>query len=69
MRVGVELISGVFVGVVIGYYVDTYFDSSPWGLIVFMVLGSAAGFLNVYRVVARECQGDGEKSDEEVSDD
>jgi ATP synthase protein I len=50
-NVGVELVSGVFVGVGFGLFMDWVFGSSPWGLISFFILGSAAGMLNVYRAL------------------
>lgn len=48
-NIGAELVAGVFIGVGIGLLVDWLFDISPWGLISFFILGSAAGMLNVYR--------------------
>ena len=53
-HVGVELISGILVGAGLGILVDTIFGVSPWGVIVFFILGSAAGLLNVYRVLTSQ---------------
>lgn len=50
-NVGVELVSGVFVGVGCGLFIDWAFGTSPWGLISLFILGSAAGMLNVYRTL------------------
>lgn len=50
-RIGAELISGVIVGAGIGYLLDNWFDTRPLLLIIFLFLGSVAGFLNVYRFV------------------
>ena len=50
-NVGVELVSGVFVGVGCGLFIDWAFGTSPWGLISLFILGSAAGLLNVYRAL------------------
>lgn len=49
MKVGSEFVAGVIVGVVIGYTIDRLFGTSPWGMIVFLLLGFAAGTLNVMR--------------------
>lgn len=49
MRLGLEFLSGTVVGMGIGWGIDTYFHSMPWGLLIFTVLGFAAGILNVYR--------------------
>lgn len=50
-NVGVELVSGVFVGVGLGLLIDWAFGISPWGLVSLFTLGSAAGMLNVYRAL------------------
>lgn len=50
-RVGIELAAGVAVGCGLGLLIDYYFGTSPWGLIVLFFMGSAAGFLNVYRAI------------------
>lgn len=48
-RLSSELIAGVLVGAVIGWGFDRLFSTSPWGLIVFFLLGFAAGVINVMR--------------------
>ena len=48
-RVGLELVSALVVGVAIGYLLDRWLGTKPWLLILFFVLGSAAGLLNVFR--------------------
>ncbi len=50
-RIGVELVSALLVGVGIGLLLDYWLGTRPWLMIVFFVLGSGAGFLNVYRAV------------------
>ena len=48
-RLSSELIAGVVVGAVIGWGFDRLLSTSPWGLIVFLLLGFTAGVLNVMR--------------------
>ena len=48
-RVGVELAAGLVVGGGIGWLLDTWLGTLPLMLIVFFILGAAAGMLNVYR--------------------
>ena len=48
-RLSSELIAGVLVGAVIGWGIDRLFSTSPWGLIVFFLLGFTAGVINVMR--------------------
>jgi len=50
-RIGLELVVAVFVGVAIGWAIDRWFGTKPWGLLVFLFLGIGAGMTNVYRVV------------------
>ena len=52
-RIGVEIVAAIIVGTVIGIFVDKYLGTKPFGLIIFFILGSLAGFLNVYRVMRR----------------
>jgi len=53
-RIGTELVSGVLVGAGLGYLLDRLFGTSPVLLIMFLIFGGAAGFLNVYRFVKKE---------------
>jgi ATP synthase protein I len=53
LRVATELIAGVIVGGFIGWWIDRHFKTSPWGLIGFLLLGTAAGTLNLIRAVQR----------------
>ncbi|MBC8287396.1 MAG: AtpZ/AtpI family protein [Nitrospinae bacterium] len=48
-RLGTELTVATFIGAMLGYGVDQFFGIRPWGLAVGVVLGGAAGSLNVYR--------------------
>lgn len=52
-KISTELVAALVVGVGIGLLVDNYFNTKPFGLIIFFVLGAFAGFLNVYRVMRR----------------
>lgn len=53
-RIMTELLSGVVIGAGVGYFLDDLFGSKPWLLIVFLLLGGAAGILNVYRFAKRQ---------------
>tara|TARA_B100001142_G_C14064530_1_gene551012 strand:- start:337 stop:705 length:369 start_codon:yes stop_codon:yes gene_type:complete len=51
-RVSVEIVSAVAIGVVIGWLLDGWLETTPWLMVVFIVLGFAAGILNVYRLAS-----------------
>ena len=48
-RLSAEFVSGVVAGGIVGWIVDRLFGSSPWGLIVCLILGFCAGMLNLMR--------------------
>ena len=48
-KLGTELVASVAVGTIIGFILDSWFDTKPWLIIIFFFLGSAAGMLNVIR--------------------
>lgn len=52
-KIAVELVVGVLFGGLIGWALDGYFGSRPWLLVLFLVLGFAAGMMNVVRTARR----------------
>ena len=62
-RIGVELVVATLIGAGIGYFADRYFHTSPWLLVVGVLVGSAAGFLNIFRFV--QAIQDDEQKDEQ----
>jgi len=48
-RLSSEFIAGVVVGTGIGYAIDQLFGTTPWGLILGLLLGFGAAVLNVMR--------------------
>jgi len=51
LRVGVELVSALAVAVAIGWGLDHWLHTLPLFLIVFVLLGGAAGVANVWRLL------------------
>lgn len=49
LRYGAEFGASVFVGIMIGLFIDTTFGTRPWGLLIMMGFGLAAGVLGVIR--------------------
>jgi ATP synthase protein I len=48
-RLSSELVAGVVLGAGIGWLIDRWLGIAPWGLMIFLLLGFAAGVLNVMR--------------------
>ena len=49
MKLSSEFIAAIAVGGVLGFALDRYAGTSPWGMIVLLLLGFCAGVLNVLR--------------------
>ncbi|MBI5130325.1 MAG: AtpZ/AtpI family protein [Rhodopseudomonas palustris] len=49
LRLSSELVAGVLGGAALGWGFDRLLSTSPWGLIVFSLLGFTAGVINVMR--------------------
>ncbi|HCF06023.1 MAG: ATPase [Desulfomicrobiaceae bacterium] len=50
---GIHLVSGVIVGLVMGYYLDKWLGTRPWLLVVFLIFGIIAGYRNMFREMQR----------------
>src|SRR6266481_9808144 len=51
-RIGIELVVAIGVATGLGWAIDHWLGTRPWGIIVLFFLGVAAGMLNVYRAVS-----------------
>lgn len=70
IRVLTEFVAGVIAGGVIGWLLDHWLSTKPVFLLIFGALGTAAGFLNVYRIAAQPtmpASGEAAKSGETES--
>lgn len=61
-RLSAEFIAGVVAGGLLGWLVDRLFGTSPWGLIICIILGFCAGMLNLMRAagLAKPARSDDE---------
>ena len=50
MKLAVEIVAALAIGITIGLLIDNFFDTRPLFIIIFFLLGSCAGILNVFRV-------------------
>ncbi len=49
MKMGTEFVAAVFVASFIGFYIDKWLETTPIFIIIFFIIGSVAGILNVVR--------------------
>ena len=59
MRAMGEFVGAIGVSALIGWQLDEWLHSSPAVLLVFLALGTAAGFYNVYRMASKPTSGSG----------
>ena len=52
-RVLAELIGGMVGGALIGWVIDRFAGTSPWGLLVLLFLGTVVAFRNIIRISSR----------------
>ena len=50
-RVGLELVVAVVFGLGVGWAIDRWLGTKPWAMLVFLMLGIAAGMLSVYKAM------------------
>jgi len=65
---GIHLVSGVVVGMGMGYYLDKFLGTKPWLAILFLVLGIIAGYKNMFREMQRIQKKEAEADAEEKSE-
>ena len=57
MRAMGEFVGAVGVSALIGWQIDEWLNTTPFLLLIFLALGTVAGFWNVYRIAARPTSG------------
>jgi ATP synthase protein I len=62
MKLSSEFIAGILVGAFLGYLLDHFAGTGPWGMIVLLLLGFCAGILNVLRSAGLVAKSDQRRS-------
>jgi len=52
-KISTELVASVLVGSMIGFILDSWFDTKPLLTIIFFFMGVAAGILNVFKLAKK----------------
>ncbi len=53
LRLGAEFVAAIIVGLGIGYFLDGWLGTRPWIMLVMLLVGFAAGVLNVTRAASQ----------------
>jgi ATP synthase protein I len=53
LAVGTVLVACIVLGYFLGNYLDRRLGTSPWMVVVGVLLGTAAGFVQLFRTVSR----------------
>lgn len=64
-RLVAELVAGLLVGVLFGWYLDQLFGTKPWLMIIMIMLGAAAGIMNVMRA-AKQMMPEAQHDEDDV---
>ena len=64
-RLVAELIAGILVGVLFGWYLDQWLDTKPWLMILLIMIGAAAGIMNVMRAAKQLAPSNMHNEDDE----
>lgn len=56
-RVLADLIGGIAGGALLGWLIDRFAGTSPWGLLGMMAIGIVAAFANIIRMSSRKPDG------------
>lgn len=52
--VGIQIVVSVLIGFGMGLMIDRWLDTAPWFMLLFIIFGVAAGFLNIYRTLVKD---------------
>ena len=52
--IGTTLVAATFIGLAIGLYLDKKLGTAPYLMLVFLLLGIVAGFLNMFKGVTKQ---------------
>lgn len=60
--IGLNLVLSTFIGLAIGYGLDSLFHTSPWLTIIFLLIGIIAGFRELLRIAKKQDNGSDTKN-------
>lgn len=64
---GLHMVATTFIGLLVGLYLDKWLNTKPWLTIIFLLLGIAAGFKNLFQEV-RKIQSSESRKDQKKNE-
>jgi F0F1-type ATP synthase assembly protein I len=55
---GISVVLAIVIGFAFGRQLDKWFGTDPWFFYIFLLIGIAAGFKNIYVIAGREIRRD-----------
>jgi F0F1-type ATP synthase assembly protein I len=62
--VGIQFPISIAIGFFFGRWLDRHLGTDPWLMLVFSLFGIAAGFLNLFRIVAKATEDEKKEAEE-----
>lgn len=59
--IGTYFVASIFIGAIIGIYLDKWFETEPVFFFIFLIFGIIAGFRNIYQVTKKYLNNDSNK--------
>ena len=59
---GISVVMAIGIGVWFGLFLDRSFGTKPWFFYIFLLIGIAAGFKNIYVIAGREIRRDDDRN-------
>jgi len=66
--IGISMVAASFIGLFIGYYLDKWLGTSPWMTLVWLAIGIASGFRNIFILTRRALREQNQDQENHDSD-
>jgi len=66
---GISMVAASFIGLFIGYSLDKWLDTSPWMTLIWLAIGIASGFRNIFILTHRAMRHQEEDEEDYQEDD
>ena len=67
--IGIQFPVAIALGYFFGRWLDSFFGTAPWLMIIFALCGIAAGFVNLFRITAQASRAEKQMEELEAAED